>query len=109
MATAGEANIDSSTPGQASPGDNEDVYWQIGKNAMDSLYNLYEKQLWTDLSIRCRDHVTDDPDDRLRAHKVILAARSPVFSAMFYGAISNGTIELDLTEYGKESVDAFLR
>ena len=46
---------------------------------------------------------------RIHAHKIVLAARSPVFQAMFFGpcAQSNEEIVLDNTE--KETFDLFLR
>ena len=59
--------------------------WQLNKSLGSCLIELYEKKKWTDVKFCCNDHDVDDADDRIHAHKLILAARSPVFQRMFFG------------------------
>lgn len=83
--------------------------WQIDKKLGSCLTELYNRSLWTDVSFRCSDHSVDNVADRIHAHTLVLAARSPVFQAMFYGACANGKKEVVREDIDKESLDCFQR
>ena len=75
--------------------------WQVDKSLGGSLGNVLENSRWTDMVIRCgANHETRD----LKAHKVILAARSPVFEAMLFGPCSEQKTEY---EFPNANVDIF--
>lgn len=44
----------------------------------------------------------------LKAHRIVLAARSPVFQAMFYGPCADGASIVELTEVDRDIMDLFL-
>lgn len=68
--------------------------WRAGKNLNQCMLEMFHKGLWTDVTFRCMDH--DDGEEVIKAHRNVLAARSPVFQAMFFGpcATSNETVEV---------------
>jgi hypothetical protein len=66
--------------------------WQLNKNLGGCLIELYERNLWTDVKFRCKDH---DEGETIHAHKIVLAARSPVFQQMFFGAFKQNKDEID--------------
>ncbi|XP_053391417.1 BTB/POZ domain-containing protein 2-like [Mercenaria mercenaria] len=80
--------------------------WQHNKDLGDCMVELYDKRLWTDVKLRCKDH---DENERIHAHKIVLAARSPVFQAMFFGACTNGKDEVQLDNTESKILDLFLR
>ncbi|XP_053393182.1 BTB/POZ domain-containing protein 3-like [Mercenaria mercenaria] len=89
--------------------------WQLGKNLGTCLRELYDQKLWTDVKFRCKDH---DDDERIHAHKysccvtllkTILTAGSPVFQAMFFGALTENKEEVQLEDAEKRIFDLFLR
>ncbi|XP_053392572.1 BTB/POZ domain-containing protein 3-like [Mercenaria mercenaria] len=80
--------------------------WQIGKDLSCCMTEIYDKKLWTDVKFRCKDH---DDDERIYAHKTILAARSPVFQAMFFGTFTESKEEVPLKDAEKGIFDLFLR
>ena len=52
--------------------------WQMGKSLGGCLGELFDRKLWSDISFRCQD--SDQlPQNSIKAHKIILAARSPVY------------------------------
>ncbi|XP_060575293.1 BTB/POZ domain-containing protein 3-like [Ruditapes philippinarum] len=66
--------------------------WQLNKNLGGCLIELYERNLWTDVKFCCKDH---DEGETIHAHKIVLAARSPVFQQMFFGAFKQNKEEID--------------
>ncbi|XP_053392569.1 BTB/POZ domain-containing protein 3-like [Mercenaria mercenaria] len=80
--------------------------WQLGKDLSCCMTELYDKKLWTDVKFRCKDH---DDDERIHAHKTILAARSPVFQAMFFGAFAECREEVSIKDAKKEIFELLLR
>ncbi|XP_060589274.1 BTB/POZ domain-containing protein 6-B-like [Ruditapes philippinarum] len=80
--------------------------WQHDKALGDCMIKLYENNLWTDVKFRCKGH---DENEGIHAHKIVLAARSPVFQAMFYGPCAEGTEEIVLESTEAETFDLLLR
>ncbi|XP_053394972.1 uncharacterized protein LOC123524307 [Mercenaria mercenaria] len=80
--------------------------WQLSKNLRDCLTELYDRSLWTDVKFRCKDH---DENGKIYAHKIVLAARSSVFQAMFFGQCSDGKDEVHLDQAETKTLDVFLR
>ncbi|XP_053395926.1 BTB/POZ domain-containing protein 1-like [Mercenaria mercenaria] len=81
------------------------VAWQHNKDLGDCMAELYNKRLWTDVKFHCNDH---DENERIHAHKIVLAARSPVFQAMFFGPCASGKDEIDLDNVQAEIMDLLL-
>jgi hypothetical protein len=77
--------------------------WQVYLKAC--LIELYDKKLWTDVKIHCKDHVDSEC---ILAHKVVLAARSPVFQSMFFGACVDGKDKIYLDKVDANTVHLFL-
>lgn len=69
--------------------------WQMGKALNESFGELFSKSLWTDVEFKCNDSDLD-LNVSIWAHKIILASRSPVFQAMFYGPCAD--IQSDVVE-----------
>ncbi|XP_053391415.1 uncharacterized protein LOC128554193 [Mercenaria mercenaria] len=82
------------------------VDWQHNKDLGDCMIEIYNKGLWTDVTFRCKDH---DENEGIHAHKIVLAARSPVFQAMFFGPCANGKDEVQLDNAEAKVLDLFLR
>ena len=82
------------------------VAWQHDKALGDCMIELYENKLWTDVTFRCSNH---DDHERIHAHRIVLAARSPVFQAMFFGSCSGANEEIVLDNTESETFDLFLR
>ncbi|XP_054285031.1 BTB/POZ domain-containing protein 6-B-like isoform X2 [Macrosteles quadrilineatus] len=59
--------------------------WQIHKTSLISRFKeLHLQSHWSDCAFRAGDEQTEI----LRAHKLVLAASSPVFEALFYGTLA---------------------
>ncbi|KAL3846833.1 hypothetical protein ACJMK2_017787 [Sinanodonta woodiana] len=82
------------------------IGWQSDKSLGESLSVLFERELWTDVTFTFRtdDHVWLD---QIKGHKVILAARSPVFQAMFFGLMDSKS-EIEIVDSSPESFRLFL-
>lgn len=91
---------------EGQPTDNVCQNWQVGKNLGTCIQGMYDSKLWTDVKFRCKDH---DEGERTHAHKIILAARSPVFQELFYGSRAENKDELELLDIQKDIFDIFLR
>ncbi|XP_060560405.1 BTB/POZ domain-containing protein 6-B-like isoform X2 [Ruditapes philippinarum] len=82
------------------------VTWQHDKALGECMIELYEKSLWTDVKFKCNGH---NEQERIHTHKLVLAARSPVFQAMFFGPCSYDYEDIVLDNTGAETFDIFLR
>ncbi|XP_053386483.1 kelch-like protein 8 [Mercenaria mercenaria] len=85
------------------------LYWQTEQKLGTCMLHLYINNMWTDVTFRCQDHEEDDKADRIRAHKIVLAARSPFFQGMFFGQCSESKAEFDLLTTQSKILDLVLR
>ena len=83
------------------------VDWQLGKSITESISAAQVGEKWSDISFRCSDQ--DEKDEAIKAHKFILASRSPVFEAMFFGAMKETNDEIKLDDITAETFQLFLR
>ena len=83
--------------------------WQIGKSLDRCMLQMFDVQLWTDVMFRCGDQAPENLDDRVRAHRIVLAARSPVFEAMFFGPCKDTNAEVEIQDAESEHFKMFLR
>jgi hypothetical protein len=82
------------------------VGWQQDKGLGACMLEMYNQSLWTDVSFRYKDH----PETAIiKAHKIVLAARSPVFQAMFFGPCADRNDQVELEYVTRETFDLFLR
>ena len=83
--------------------------WQLGKTLPESTGCLMRSERYADVWFRCKDHDQSVETDRVAAHQLILASRSPVFEAMFYGDLAESSNEILLPEIEKIPFLLFLR
>ncbi|XP_053401194.1 BTB/POZ domain-containing protein 6-B-like [Mercenaria mercenaria] len=83
------------------PGD-----WQQGKSLAACMVELFDKSLWTDVKFHFKNQ---EQEQTIQAHRIVLAARSPVFQAMFFGPCADGKTEIELKDVEKETFLLFLR
>jgi speckle-type POZ protein len=69
--------------------------WQLERGLGDCLLVVFQQGLWTDVTFAFQE---DDAIARVHAHKLVLASRSPVFQAMFYGPMSDSRHEIEITD-----------
>lgn len=81
--------------------------WQLDKKLGSCLLHLYTASLWTDVCFRCSDHDDNNISSRIRVHKIVLAARSPVFQAMFFGPCADLNTEIYLNDCDSETLNLF--
>ncbi|XP_060566563.1 BTB/POZ domain-containing protein 6-like [Ruditapes philippinarum] len=82
--------------------------WQMGRSLNGCLGELFHKKLWSDISFRCKD--SDQlPQNSIQAHKIILASRSPVYQAMFYGPCADTNPEIELSDTDSNTFKLFLK
>lgn len=79
----------------------------MGKSVTESISAAQVGEKWSDISFRCSDQ--DEKDEAIKAHKFILASRSPVFEAMFFGAMKETNDEIKLDDITAETFQLFLR
>ncbi|XP_053401103.1 BTB/POZ domain-containing protein 1-like [Mercenaria mercenaria] len=80
--------------------------WQQGRYLVSCMKEMYDRSLWTDVKFHCKDH---EEEETIQAHKIVLAARSPVFQAMFYGPCADGKDEFELKDTEKDIFLLLLR
>ncbi|KAL5013221.1 hypothetical protein ScPMuIL_007491 [Solemya velum] len=80
--------------------------WQNGKSVVLCLQTLFDEQLWTDVSFTFPEE--DDVED-INAHRLILASRSPVFQAMFYGPLADTSNKIEIKSISKQAFEDVLR
>ena len=83
--------------------------WQLGKSLSESTVCLWRAGKHADVWFRCKDQDETVKTDRIAAHKLILACRSPVFEAMLYGELAETSEEISLPETEKIPFLLFLR
>ncbi|KAK3605339.1 hypothetical protein CHS0354_033828 [Potamilus streckersoni] len=81
------------------------IGWQSDKPLSKSLVLLLEKELWTDVTFTFR---SEEEVVEVKGHTVILAARSPVFQAMFFGQMERKR-EVEIEDASPESFKLFLK
>ncbi|KAL3846826.1 hypothetical protein ACJMK2_017780 [Sinanodonta woodiana] len=81
------------------------VGWQVNKPLYESLTLLLEKEMWTDVTFTFRNQ---DEIVEIKGHSIILAARSPVFQAMFYEQMDSKR-EVAIEDASPESYKLFLK
>jgi hypothetical protein len=80
--------------------------WQDGKNLGQCMLEMFQQGLWTDVVFKCMDH--DKGEGVIKAHKNVLASRSSVFQAMFFGPCADTTDVVELKDKEKEILHLFL-
>ena len=83
--------------------------WQLGKPQLESMLCLLRAERYADVWFICKDQDKSNKADRVAAHKLILASRSPVFEAMFYGELAESDTEIELPDIEKIPFLLFLR
>ncbi|XP_060556268.1 uncharacterized protein LOC132716941 [Ruditapes philippinarum] len=81
-------------------------YWQDGKNLGQCMLEMFQQGLWTDVVFQCMDN--DKGEGVIKAHKNVLASRSSVFQAMFFGPCAGTTNVVELKDQQKEIIHLFL-
>ncbi|XP_053401198.1 BTB/POZ domain-containing protein 6-like [Mercenaria mercenaria] len=87
--------------GKHIPGD-----WQQGKSLGACMVELFDRGLWTDVKFHLKNL---KQEQTIQAHKIVLAARSPVFQAMFFGHCADRKTEIELKDVEKDIFLLFLR
>lgn len=83
--------------------------WQLGKSRSESALSLLESGQYADVKFCCKDQDKSDNADRVAAHRLILASRSPVFESMFYGQLAESGSDIELPDIKKTPFLLFLR
>ncbi|XP_052787254.1 BTB/POZ domain-containing protein 6-B-like [Mya arenaria] len=85
----------------------ERKHWQEDKGVPGSILYTYENSLWTDVTLECS---AENGDTRyLKAHRMILASRSPVFEGMLFGPAADKGDTIQITSFTYELMDFLLR
>ena len=92
------------TPSMVSSGPSSDPSWQNKCDSNSSNWYLLENELFTDV-----EFAVGENNERMAAHKLILAKRSPVFQRMFYGDLAEGQKEIQLPDVEKDGFKNLLR
>ncbi|KAL3885807.1 hypothetical protein ACJMK2_025844 [Sinanodonta woodiana] len=79
--------------------------WQSDNTLSESLAFMLQNELWTDVTFTFK---SQEGVIQVKGHTVILAARSPVFQAMFYGRIDSKR-EVEIEDASPESFQLFLK
>ncbi len=87
--------------------DSEPRGWQVGKSLKQCFGLLLENQNMCDVTFNIT--TCNAPSKKLRAHKVILSARSPIFEAMFSGKFVEGNQDVNIVDSDAEIFSEMLR
>ncbi|KAH3863485.1 BTB/POZ domain-containing protein 6-like [Dreissena polymorpha] len=77
--------------------------WQVGKTIDQCLQGIFKNGIWTDVTFKCSD------GRQVEAHRLVLAMRSPVFQAMFFGLCSEKKEEFEIEDADSTVFSEFLR
>lgn len=80
--------------------------WRDRKGIRGCLEYCLENEHLRDIQFR---FVAETPLQTARAHRLILAVRSPVFEAMFYGPLADGADHVDITDIDSSAFKSMLR
>ncbi|KAL5016781.1 hypothetical protein ScPMuIL_006370 [Solemya velum] len=78
--------------------------WQTGKSLMECTEFMLENEIACDVTF-----LTGEAKDEVRAHKFILISRSPVFSAMFCGAMAETEESIPIPHIHADTFRTMLR
>ena len=82
----------------------ENTRWQCSLSLSESLSELRKRDMMTDVTFV----VGPSPPMKITAHKLVLAARSPVFCAMFEGPLADSG-EIEIPDIRGDIFSAILR
>ncbi|XP_064603098.1 BTB/POZ domain-containing protein 1-like [Liolophura sinensis] len=80
--------------------------WQLNKSLAECMGYLLSTERFTDVAFI---FPAEDPDVRLPAHKVILAARSPYMEALFFGRLATTKNEVEIPGYSYQAFHDFIK
>ncbi|XP_060557021.1 BTB/POZ domain-containing protein 3-like isoform X2 [Ruditapes philippinarum] len=84
----------------------QNANWRQGKTVGACMGEMFDRGLWTDVEFQCKDH---SKKGIIKAHKIVLAARSPVFEAMFFGPCADGKSVVEVKNIESDIFQALLR
>jgi len=79
------------------------IDWQCNKSLTECLGHLLEEKIATDVTF-----LLGEDRQLVRAHKLILISRSPVFYAMLEGPMSEKAV-IPIPDFSKDAFELFLR
>ena len=82
----------------------ENIRWQCNLSLPEGLSELRRRDIMTDVTFV----VGASPPTKVYAHKLVLAARSPVFCAMFVGPLADSG-EIEIPDIDCEAFNTMLR
>ena len=80
------------------------LMWQSSKTLVESNLYLFQNEIETDVEFLAGN----EDKEIVRAHRIILASRSPVFHAMFYGDMREQGNVISLPDITPDSLKCFL-
>ena len=78
--------------------------WQAGKNVLECNKNMLNNHLYCDVKFK-----VGKAGNLMRAHKYVLASRSSVFAAMFYGCFQETRDVIIVPDIETDVFDILLR
>ena len=87
----------------------EERGWQVGKSLSKCLEHMLMHEISTDVIFTIVDQSSDTKSTTLKAHKLILCARSPVFEAMFSENFVEGHGEVTIPDAEPETFKQMIR
>ena len=82
------------------------LMWQSSKTLIESNLYLFQNQIETDIEFLVG--TLTEEKETVSAHRLILASRSPVFHAMFYGEMREKCNTIPLPDITPDSLKSFL-
>jgi hypothetical protein len=73
--------------------------WQVGRGLGDCLLAVFQQELLADVTFTFEE---GGATVRIRAHRLLLISRSPVFQAMFYGSMPDSSDEIEITDISSD-------
>ncbi|XP_052785980.1 uncharacterized protein LOC128221408 [Mya arenaria] len=81
--------------------------WQEKRNLAESVTYAFDHSLWTDVELVCTNE--NGETLQIKAHKMMLASRSPVFEAMLFGPAADKGNTIQITTFSYEQMDLLIR